>query len=331
VIDSHDCIRLINESAAQLLGPKAARQEAHLSEVSPRLLQLLSAWRASLAAGKGLAHAAPTFTAADGSRLISAHFVALPATAPAPVIVFLEEPDLLELRAQQSRLAALARLSASIAHEVKNPVHALSTAGQLLAESPALTDEDRRLTQIISTNAERVSRIIDSVLMLSRGGRTRVTHLSLKSWTEEFRQEFCETMQWPLSRLAVHGPERAPEVRADPGQLRQLVWNLCENALRHAATPDREQPVELAYGRLTSNARPFLEVSDRGPGVAPEHVERIFEPFFSRGSGTGMGLYLARELAQTNGAVLLYLARPGGGSTFRIIFTDPRRWEARSA
>jgi two-component system sensor histidine kinase PilS (NtrC family) len=247
------------------------------------------------------------------------------------VIVFLEEPDLLELREQQSRLAALARLSASIAHEVRNPVHAMSQAGQLLAEAPGLTSGDRRLTQIIRTNAERVSHIIDSVLKLSRGERTRLAQLSLRSWTEEFRQEFCDTMQWPLSRLSVRGPKRAPEVRADPGQLRQIVWNLCENAVRHAMPEDREEPVELVYGRLIPNARPFLEVSDRGPGVAPEHVERIFEPFFSQGSGTGMGLYLARQLAQSNGATLLYQARPGGGSTFRIIFTDPLRWEARSA
>lgn len=327
VIDSDGGIRLINDSAVQLLGTASARREAHLGEVSPRLLELLAAWRASLAAGKGLDCADPTFTAADGSRMIRAHFVALPATAPAPVIVFLEEPDLLELRAQQSRLAALARLSASIAHEVKNPVHAMSQAGQLLAESPGLHDQDRRLTQIIRTNAERVRRIIDSVLKLSRGERTRLTQLSLGSWTEEFRQEFCDTMQWPLTRLCIRGPAHALDVQADPGQLRQILWNLCENALRHAAIPEHEQPVELIYGRLPANARPFLEVSDRGPGVAPEHVERIFEPFFSQGSGTGMGLYLARELAQTNGATLLYQPRPGGGSTFRIIFTDPRRWE----
>ena len=176
-----------------------------------------------------------------------------------------------------------------------------------------------------------MSEIIENVLALSRGMGTRPMPLTLARWTEEFRQEFCDTMQWPLSRLCLRGPKRAPEVRADPGQLRQIVWNLCENALRHAMPEDREAPVELVYGRLIPNARPFLEVSDRGPGVAPEHVERIFEPFFIQGSGTGMGLYLARQLAQTNGATLLYQARPGGGSTFRIIFTDPLRWGARSA
>ena len=86
--------------------------------------------------------------------------------------------------------------------------------------------------------------------------------------------------------------------------------------------------IEIRSGRLNPTARPFLEVADRGPGVDPSHVERIFEPFFSGGrGGTGLGLFLARELAQTNGATLLYEPRPGGGSIFRMVFADPRRWE----
>jgi two-component system sensor histidine kinase PilS (NtrC family) len=78
---------------------------------------------------------------------------------------------------------------------------------------------------------------------------------------------------------------------------------------------------------MHGSARPFLEIADRGAGVAPEHVERIFEPFYSGGRGTGLGLFLARELAQANGATLLYDPRPGGGSIFRLVFADPRRWE----
>jgi len=90
---------------------------------------------------------------------------------------------------------------------------------------------------------------------------------------------------------------------------------------------NRDGAIEMRCGRLSANGRPFLEVADRGPGVAPEHIERIFEPFFSAGRGTGLGLYLARELAQSNGATLLYEPRHGGGSVFRLVFADPRRWE----
>jgi len=224
-------------------------------------------------------------------------------------------------------LAALGRLSASIAHEIRNPVGAMSHAGQLLAESPGLTEDERRLTQIIRNNAERVSAIIDNVQRLSRRERARLERLPLPAWTEEFQEEFCETMQWPRARLTVGGPDSDVEVRVDPDQLRQILWNLCDNALKHAAYEDPDRGVEIRYGRMVPNARPFLEVADRGPGVAPEHAERIFEPFYSGGRGTGLGLFLARELAQTNGATLLYEPRAGGGSVFRLVFADPRRWE----
>src|SRR5437764_442747 len=217
---------------------------------------------------------------------------------------------------------------ASIAHEIRNPVGAMSHAGQLLAESPRLTEEERRLTQIIRTNADRVSGIIDNVQRLSRRERARLELLSLPAWIEEFHAEFCETMQWPRARLMVSGTPSDVEVSVDPDQLRQIVWNLCDNALKHAAQGDLGQSIEIRYGRKSPTTRPFLEVADRGPGVAAEHMERIFEPFYSGGRGTGLGLFLARELAQANGATLLYEPRGGGGSVFRLVFADPRRWES---
>jgi two-component system, NtrC family, sensor histidine kinase PilS len=329
VIDSQDRIRLINESAAQILGDENAYPDALIGEASPRLLYLLETWRQSTSNTGALPAADQTFVSADGGRLIRAHFAPLGGTAnPAPVLVFLEDTSLMAEKVQQSKLAALGRLSASIAHEIRNPVGAMSHAGQLLAESPHLTSDDRRLTQIIRANADRVSGIINNVLQLSKREATRLERLSLQAWTDEFHEEFCETMQWPRERLVVNGATADIEVRADPTQLRQIVWNLCENALKHAVQGSADQIVEIRYGRMVPNARPFLEIADRGPGVTPENAERIFEPFFSGGRGTGLGLFLARELAQTNGATLLYEARPGGGSTFRLVFADPQRWEA---
>ena len=329
VVDSHDQIRLINESAAQMLGDDKAYPDALLGEASPPLLYLLETWRQNAGQTGAFPATEPTFVAADGGRVIRAHFAPLGATSPAPVIVFLEDTSLLAERVQQSKLAALGRLSASIAHEIRNPVGAMSHAGQLLGESPHISDEDRRLTEIIRSNAERVSGIINNVLRLSKREGAQLERLSLQAWCDEFHEEFCETMQWPTERLRVNGnPGVDPEVRADPSQLRQIVWNLCENALKHGVRESPDQVVELRYGRMSPSARPFLEIADRGPGVSPELAERIFEPFFSGGRGTGLGLFLARELAQTNGATLLYEARPGGGSVFRLVFADPRRWEA---
>jgi two-component system, NtrC family, sensor histidine kinase PilS len=331
VVDHQDRIRLINESAAQMLGDEKAYPDALLGEASPRLLFLLERWRQSTGDTGIFPAVEQTFVGADGAQIIRAHFAPLGAATPAPVLVFLEDTSLITEKVQQSKLAALGRLSASIAHEIRNPVGAMSHAGQLLAESPHLEAQERRLTEIIRNNAERVSGIIDSVLRLSRREEARLESLPLQVWCEEFCQEFGETMQWPRERLRVSGPGDEIEVRFDPSQLRQIVWNLGENAMRYAY-PDRQAlgadaAIEIRCGRLAASGRPFLEVLDRGPGVPREHLDRIFEPFFTGGRGTGLGLFLARELAQTNGATLLYEPRHGGGSVFRLVFADPRRWE----
>ena len=329
VVDPRDRIRLINESAAQILGDSSAYPDALLGEASPRLLYLLETWRQGSHLTAALPPAEPTFVGADGATLIRAHFAPLGVTTPAPILIFLEDTSLLVEKVQQSKLAALGRLSASIAHEIRNPVGAMSHAGQLLAESPGMGTEERRLTDIIRSNADRVSSIINNVLRLSKREETHLERLSLEIWTEEFLEEFTQTMQCPEEKLRTVAPASEVEVRADPSQLRQIVWNLCENALKHGGAQRSDAQVEIRWGRLSPNSRPFLEIADRGPGVPTEHVERIFEPFFSgRSGGTGLGLFLARELAQTNGATLLYEPRTGGGSIFRLIFADPRRWEA---
>ena len=321
VVDTADRVRLINESAAEILGDRSAYPGALLGEASPRLLYLLATWRQG---GAAAADAPATFTAADGARVIQPHFAPLGNAAPAPILVFLEDTSILAEKVQQSKLAALGRLSASIAHEIRNPVGAMSHAGQLLAESTHLEGEDKRLTEIICTNSTRVNDIINNVLRLSRREETNLERVLLKPWIDDFRDEFCATMQCPPERLSISRGDAQIEVRVDSSQLHQVVWNLCDNVLRHAPA---DIPIEIRFGRLAAGLRPFLEIADRGPGVPAESAERIFEPFFSRGhGGTGLGLFLARELAQTNGATLLYEPRAGGGSIFRLVFADPQRW-----
>ena len=113
----------------------------------------------------------------------------------------------------------------------------------------------------------------------------------------------------------------------DPSHLHQVAWNLCDNAVKHGAG-EHGSTIELRAGRIPTTGRPYLEVADRGSGIDAADAERIFEPFFTNGvGGTGLGLFISRELCQTNGAMLLYEPRPGGGSLFRVIFADPQRWE----
>jgi two-component system sensor histidine kinase PilS (NtrC family) len=230
-------------------------------------------------------------------------------------------------RVQQGKLAALGRLSASIAHEIRNPVGAMSHAGQLLAESPGFGPDERRLTEIIRNNSERVSTIINNVLQLSRREATKPTRLPIGDWIEDFLGEFCETMQVPRARIAFIEDADDMEVRFDPSHLHQVVWNLCDNAIKYGEARGGIS-VEIKLGRLNPSNRPYLEVADRGPGIDLQAVDRIFEPFFTGAKGgTGLGLFIARELCQLNRAILLYEPRGGDGSIFRIVFSDPQRWE----
>jgi two-component system sensor histidine kinase PilS (NtrC family) len=324
VVDAADMIRLINESAAEILGDNHAVPGALLGEVSPRLLYSLATWRQS----ELVENSPSSFVAADGARVIQPHFALLGSIAPGPTLIFLEDTSLMAERVQQGKLAALGRLSASIAHEIRNPVGAMSHAGQLLAESPNIGPDERRLTDIIHNNSERVSTIINNVLQLSRREATNPSRLSLGDWTDEFLGEFCETMQVPRNQIGFQEIADDLEVRFDPGHLHQVVWNLCDNAIKYGEARGGIS-VEIRLGRLTPSNRPFLEVADRGPGIEPHAVDRIFEPFFTGGrkGGTGLGLFIAREMCQLNRAILLYEPRGGDGSIFRIVFSDPQRWE----
>jgi two-component system sensor histidine kinase PilS (NtrC family) len=322
VVDAADRIRLINESAAGILGDNHAVPGALVGEVSPRLLYSLSTWR-----HRELDQNSPaSFVAADGARVIQPHFAPLGDT-PGPTLIFLEDTTLMAERVQQGKLAALGRLSASIAHEIRNPVGAMSHAGQLLAESANIGADERRLTDIIQSNSERVSTIINNVLQLSRREATKPMRLKLGDWLEDFLDEFCQTMQVREAQIGVHEGADDLEVRFDPSHLHQVAWNLCDNAMKYGEARDGIS-FDIKVGRLNPSNRPYLEVSNGGQGIEPHAVDRIFEPFFTgRKGGTGLGLFIARELCQLNRAILLYEPHNGGGSVFRIVFSDPQRWE----
>lgn len=243
------------------------------------------------------------------------------------MLIFLEDTSAVAERVQQSKLASLGRLSASIAHEIRNPVGAMSHASQLLRESPALGADDRHLTDIIQQNAVRVSQIIENILQLSRRETTRQERLDLPAWTTGFVQEFAQTLQLRPEAFQVVSDVTSLEVQFDPSHLHQVLWNLCDNAIKHGGGTEAGR-VQLSMGRIGSTGRPYLEVTDRGSGIEAALAERIFEPFFTDKPGsTGLGLFISRELCQTNGALLVYEPHPPGGSIFRIVFADPQRWQ----
>ena len=326
VIDTDNRIRLSNASAAQLLGTTQLEPGVPLVRAFEPLANYILDWRSHA----GLS-AHPEFTVANAghSLRLTAHLAPLgkDGDRDGPVLVFLEDASLMNARVQQSKLASLGRLSASIAHEIRNPVGAMSHAAQLLAESAAIKDEDKRLTEIIQSHSDRVSHIIDNVLQLSRRETNRPERFDLKIWLEDFAQEFSRTLELQEGELSVAEISGQLEVRMDTGHLRQVLWNLCDNAVKYASETGGIL-VELQAGRMQSQGRPYVEVLDHGLGVDAATADKMFEPFYTeRSGGTGLGLYISRELCELNRATLLYLDRPGGGSIFRIVFADPDRWD----
>jgi len=327
VVDGNDDIRLINASAAKQLGKERAREGFRLTEASPELAKHLADWRARNAESE---RPNISFAVGDGSTRVEPHFARLGRDRGAGVLIFLEDTSIIAERVQQTKLAALGRLSASIAHEIRNPLGALSHAGQLLAESPGFTPAEHRLTDIIRINSGRVSAIVESVLALSRGDKTAPETLALRPWAEAFVDEFTETLELYEDSVRVVGDSEDVTVEMDRTHLHQIVWNLCDNAVKYASAAAGAIAVELRCGHLAVSGRPYLEIADRGAGVRPEQVEQIFEPFFTaQPGGTGLGLYISRELCERNGGSLRYYPRPGGGSSFRIVFADPKRWQPR--
>jgi two-component system sensor histidine kinase PilS (NtrC family) len=321
VVDAGDRVRLLNESASNQLGIDRSSAGTPLAEASPVLAERLTAWRQT-------GGAAAPFASADGSADIQPHFASLGAGRADGLVIFLEDTSLIAERVQQMKLAALGRLSASIAHEIRNPLGALSHAGQLLAESPQIGSDERRLTDIIRVNSNRVSQIVESVLALSKGDTMRPERLELRAWASAFANEFVQTQELYEDAVAVSRDAAEVDIQMDPTHLHQVLWNLCDNAVKYASLTAGAISVELRCGQQEASGRPYLEIADRGPGVEPGKVEQIFEPFYTdQPGGTGLGLYICRELCERNGATLRYSPRPGGGSVFRIIFADPHRWQ----
>jgi two-component system sensor histidine kinase PilS (NtrC family) len=219
------------------------------------------------------------------------------------------------------KLASLGRLTASIAHEIRNPLGAISHASQLFRESPNLNVADKRLTEIITTNAARVNQVIENVLQLSRREPGKQVTIQLEPWLKKLIADLIRHQGFKEESIRLQIEPLTTEVFADPEQLRQLLSNLCNNAREHCDKKSL-QP-RIVGGETKEYQHPILDVVDNGPGIAPEVAKQIFEPFFTtRNTGTGLGLYIAKELSETNRIRLEYIPGPTGGSCFRLHFEN---------
>ena len=237
-------------------------------------------------------------------------------------LVFLDDATVVSRRAESLTLSALGRFSASLAHEIRNPLAAINYAVQLLEESRSIIDGDRRLLQIIHQQCQRTNGIVESVLGLARRERASPEHVELNNFAQRFVDEYRQSMSIETDSLETVTGTRPVPALVDQRHLQQVITVLVHNALNYGRLPGESARVRLRVFQVDN--RPMIDVLDRGPGIPEAVATQLFRPFYTTSEhGTGLGLYIARELCRANQATLEYVAVPGGGSCFRITLPGP--------
>jgi len=246
---------------------------------------------------------------------IHVRFMLLPTRYQVFYMVIIEDGTLYNQRLQQSKLASLGRLTASIAHEIRNPLSAINHAGQLLSESPDLLTQDVRLTHIIKANVSRVNHIIEDILQLSRRKDSRREKIELNTWLENYLQNFILEQVLSASSFRLILTTEPLFVFIDSNHLKQIMDNLCLNALKYGQPEKGVITVQTVSLKQAS----CIDVIDNGEGISRENLSHLFEPFFTTStSGTGLGLYISKELAELNQAKLIYYVTAEQQSCFRL-------------
>jgi two-component system, NtrC family, sensor histidine kinase PilS len=311
VLDADRRVRTINRAAMRLLDVREA-SDRPLLDLAPALAHALQDWLL------GSALAPKPLVARPGGAEVTPRFSRLGWRDNAPLLILLDDTEQLREQARQLKLASLGRLSASIAHEIRNPLSAMTHAAQLLAEEPDLREDQRRLLDMIGRHGSRIDHIVRDVLDLARRSPQPTSVIALGGALEQIRSVYLET---PGNlRRAIELPSLPEDwrVRFDADHLLQVLHNLWDNSFEHADRAD--VTVWLQAGIEAGQIR--LDIRDNGAGIAEGIRERLFEPFTTTSSrGTGLGLYLARELCELNQAQLRQIPQ-AAGAHFRILFSS---------
>jgi len=310
-VDGNQRIKLMNEYAWFLLGSPKVR-ELLLTDLSPRLDRALEKWQADSAA-----EIKPLLIETSQARVVPG-FAVMPGDGDLGALIFLNDESVISRRALELSANSLAKLSGSIAHEIRNPLAALTHAAQLLDESPSITLNDMRLTNIILDQSKRMNGIVENILQLSRQEQSRPEPVELNAFLRSLSDEFKSAqtaMNLDFSLLIETG---RTFVVFDKSQLHQCLWKLLDNTVHHASVK-RPPRALLKMRKDESAAYCVITVEDNGPGIPNSRISDIFEPFFTtRKEGSGLGLYVARQLCEANQAELTVDSQPGIGTSFHI-------------
>lgn len=318
LVDEHGLVRQANPGAERLLGHTFTTDAHHpsnaLAASSSLLGALFVAWRDNNVTRKfEMLHLPNT------NHPVRVRFLPVRRDNFGGAVVLLEDMQRVQAQAQQVKLAALGRLTMNIAHEVRNPLSSISYATELLREEPQQSGQ-MRLLQIIADNTTRLDRIVQDVMELNRRDRVNAEKFELAPRLSALLNELCQT-QHIAATIFDFSVVGDCHICFDRGHFEQVLWNLCHNALRHSR---QQNGSVVLHARHDHEGQVILDISDDGAGIALDALPKLFEPFFTTASGgTGLGLYIARELCEANGAQLEYRSQANRGACFRIIFGEP--------
>ncbi|MBP6903394.1 MAG: PAS domain-containing protein [Burkholderiaceae bacterium] len=318
VVDRQGGLRAINPAARQLLGavgqrlapPCAMAGEAALAGLWQALQQayVQGSWPDSareqlLPLGPGESRAVQVrarFTRRSG--------IGGDGATPEDIcVLFIEDLRALQARQRQDKLAAMGRMSAGVAHEIRNPLAAIAQANALLLED-GLSPSERQLARIVADNVERLKRIVDDVMAVAPGAVSESSVVDAAAEVARICTDWCHAAPAALrahERVQLQAAPGPLPVRFDAEHLRRVLVNLLDNAARHAGQDPGA--VRVTLRELPAARVVMLAVASDGEPIAPDVERHLFEPFFStRSRGSGLGLYICRELCERHGASLEY-------------------------
>lgn len=303
VVTSTGFLLQVNPRARELLAPDSVGGD-QLSAVAPFLAKRFEEWLQGWAPSECELRGA-------GGRLLLARFVPVSEDAR-DYMIFLSDVGEQREAAQRAKLAALGRLTANIAHEIRNPLSAIQHAAELLREERRSEGEER-LLHILLENTRRLEGMVSDVLKLGRRDRVHRERILVEDFLESLVEQLLGAAHLPPTVVTFDVAPGAV-IHFDRAHLHQVVWNLLSNALRYC----RGEPGSLGVQVHTAGGETSIDIFDDGPGISDDARGQIFEPFFTtHPKGTGLGLYIARELAEANGARVSFVDN-APGAHFRV-------------
>lgn len=316
VVEKNGVIRHMNPTAWDMLGRPPDWRSKPLRDFAPELNAHFKHW---------IKNVCPKVVSYDikhwRTTELSFRLSQLGTRGSGAALIYLEDTSAQREKQQGVKMASLGQLTANIAHEIRNPLGAISHAAQLLSESPELTKPDHRMVQIIQENSKRMNTTIESVLNLSRKREASRENITLSIWLQKFREDFVRQSTLTMKQISLFVEPSDKEIQFDPNHFDQIMWNLCRNAEKYAHEDSSNLRLDIQCMQPAHTRDLILSIIDNGVGINEVAQERLFEPFYTTSTkGTGLGLFMARELCLSNGGNLEYVQLKGQGSCFRIVF-----------